>query len=297
MAQFSVQHSRFETLMRFRVREVLLVSSPYDYFTLEEDGRINETILLEYKQLSLSYAPRITHVTTAEEALQALSERHYDLVITMSRVGEMLVHVFGNKAKEIQENIPVVLLAYNTRELALFKKSQGIDLVFVWSGNSQVFLAIIKIIEDSKNVEEDTIRGDVPVILLVEDSRRFYSLFLPQLYQELMEQTGSLAGEGLSLHHKVLRRRARAKILLATDMEQAQYFYKQYSRHIIGLITDAAYPWKGEHNPSAGSELIKIVQQDNKDIPIIMQSSLPENRKIAEKLNTDFLDKSDSGLL
>ena len=114
--------------MRFRVREVLLVSSPYDYFTLEEDGRINETILLEYKQLSLSYAPRITHVTTAEEALQALNERHYDLVITMSRVGEMLVHVFGNKAKEIQEDIPVVLLAYNTRELALFKKSQGIDL-------------------------------------------------------------------------------------------------------------------------------------------------------------------------
>ena len=114
--------------MRFRVREVLLVSSPYDHFTLEEDGRINETILLEYKQLSLSSAPRITHVTTAEEALQELRERHYDLVITMSRVGEMLVHVFGNKAKEIQEDIPVVLLAYNTRELALFKKSQGIDI-------------------------------------------------------------------------------------------------------------------------------------------------------------------------
>ncbi len=117
--------------MRFRVREVLLVSSPYDYFTLEEDGRINETILLEYKQLSLSYAPRITHVTTAEEALSALRERNYDLVITMSRVGEMLVHVFGNKAKEIQKNIPVVLLAYNTRELALFKTSEGIDLVFL----------------------------------------------------------------------------------------------------------------------------------------------------------------------
>ena len=297
MARFLTQHGRFDALMRFRVREVLLVSSPYDYFTLEEDGRINETILLEYKQLSLSYAPRITHVTTAEEALQALNERHYDLVITMSRVGEMLVHVFGNKAKEIQEDIPVVLLAYNTRELALFKKSQGIDLVFVWSGNSQIFLAIIKIVEDSRNVEEDTSMADVPVILLVEDSRRFYSLFLPQLYQELMEQTGNLAGEGLSLHHKVLRRRARAKILLATDMEQAQYFYKQYSKHIIGLITDAAYPWKGKHNSSAGSELIKIVKQDNLDVPIIMQSSLPENRKIAEELNADFLDKSDSGLL
>ncbi len=297
MDQFPTQHSRFETLMRFRVREVLLVSSPYDHFTLEEDGRINETILLEYKQLSLSSAPRITHVTTAEEALQELRERHYDLVITMSRVGEMLVHVFGNKAKEIQEDIPVVLLAYNTRELALFKKSQGIDLVFVWSGNSQIFFAIIKIIEDLRNVEEDTATSAVPVILLAEDSRRFYSLFLPQLYQELMKQTGSLAGEGLSLHHKVLRRRARAKILLATDMEQAQHFYKQYSKHIIGLITDAGYPWKGEHNPKAGSELIKLVQKDNNDIPIIMQSSLPENRKIAKKLNADFLDKSDSGLL
>ncbi len=297
MPRFLTQHGRFDTLMRFRVREVLLVSSPYDYFTLEEDGRINETILLEYKQLNLSYAPRITHVTTAEEALQALNERHYDLVITMSRVGEMLVHVFGNKAKEIQEDIPVVLLAYDTRELALFKKSPGIDLVFVWSGNSQVFLAIIKIIEDSKNVEEDTALGDVPVILLAEDSRRFYSLFLPQLYQELMEQTNSLAREGLSLHHRVLRRRARAKILLATDMEQAQHFYKQYAKHIIGLITDAAYPWKGEHNSSAGSELIKIIQQDGRDIPIIMQSSLLENRKVAKKLNIDFLDKSDSGLL
>ena len=297
MARTGIQHSRFESLMRFRVREVLLVSSPYDYFTLEEDGRINETILLEYKQLSLSYAPRITHVTTAEEALQALKERPYDLVITMSRVGEMLVHVFGNKAKEIQKNIPVVLLAYNTRELALFKASKGIDLVFVWSGNSQLFLAIIKIIEDSKNVNDDTTLGDVPVILLVEDSRRFYSLYLPLLYQELMEQTGSLAGEGLSLHHRVLRRRARAKILLATDMEKAQNFYNSYSKHIIGLITDAAYPWKGEHNSNAGAELIKIVQKDDYDIPIIMQSSLPENRKVAERLNTEFLDKSDSGLL
>ena len=131
-------------------------------------------------------------------------------------------------------------------------------------------------------MDADTNLGDVPVILLVEDSRRFYSLYLPLLYQELMEQTGSLAGEGLSLHHRVLRRRARAKILLATDMEKAQEFYKRYSKHIIGLITDAAYPWKDEHNSNAGAELIKVVQKDDYDIPIIMQSSLPENRKVAE---------------
>ena len=297
MSNFTSQTSRLEKLMRFRVREVLLVSSPYDYFTLEEDGQINETLLLEYKQLSLSYAPRITHVSTAEEALGALKKRNYDLVITMSRVGEMLVHVFGQRVKDIQPDIQVILLAYNTRELALFKEQEGIDRIFVWSGDSQIFLAIIKIVEDLKNVEPDTNFGEVPVILLVEDSRRFYSLFLPQLYIELMEQTSRLMNESLSLHHKVLRRRARAKILLATNLDDAQSFFSEYSENIIGIITDVGYPWKGKHKSDAGIELISNVKEKNTEIPIVVQSSLPENRKLAEDLGVDFLDKADPGLL
>ncbi|MDP6275171.1 MAG: hypothetical protein QF883_02800, partial [Candidatus Poseidoniia archaeon] len=201
MATWGAQHRRFENLMRYRIRDILLVSSPYDYFTLEEDGRLNELLLVDYQQLNLSYAPRITHAATGERALDLLKERPFDLVITMARVGEMAVHVFGRRAKEIQSGIPVVLLAYNTRELALFHEGDAIDRIFVWSGDARVLLAIIKLVEDLRNVDHDTRAGEAQVLILVEDSPRFYSLFLPQLYSELMKQTGSLMAGGLSLHH------------------------------------------------------------------------------------------------
>ena len=297
MATWGAQHRRFENLMRYRIRDILLVSSPYDYFTLEEDGRLNELLLVDYQQLNLSYAPRITHAATGERALELLQEQPFDLVITMARVGEMAVHVFGRRTKEIQPEIPVVLLAYNTRELALFHEGEAIDRIFVWSGDARVLLAIIKLVEDLRNVDRDTRAGEVQVLILVEDSPRFYSLFLPQLYSELMKQTGSLMAGGLSLHHKLLRMRARAKILLATDMEQAQELYDRYTPFLLGVISDAGFPNEGSHDSQAGRKFIAQVQRKSPDATIILQSSLPENHKVAGKLGVEFLDKSDPALL
>ena len=297
MATWGAQHRRFENLMRYRIRDILLVSSPYDYFTLEEDGRLNELLLVDYQQLNLSYAPRITHAATGERALVLLKERPFDLVITMARVGEMAVHVFGRRAKEIQPGIPVVLLAYNTRELALFHEGDAIDRIFVWSGDARVLLAIVKLVEDLRNVDHDTKAGEVQVLILVEDSPRFYSLFLPQLYSELMKQTGSLMAGGLSLHHKLLRMRARAKILLATDMEQAQELYGRYAPFLLGVISDAGFPSEGSHDPQAGKKFITQVQRESPDAAVMLQSSLPENRKVAAKLGVEFIDKADQSLL
>ncbi len=283
--------------MRYRIRDILLVSSPYDYFTLEEDGRLNELLLVDYQQLNLSYAPRITHAATGERALDLLKERPFDLVITMARVGEMAVHVFGRRTKEIQPGIPVVLLAYNTRELALFHEGDAIDRIFVWSGDARVLLAIIKLVEDLRNVDHDTRSGEVQVLILVEDSPRFYSLFLPQLYAELMKQTGSLMAGGLSLHHKLLRMRARAKILLATDMEQAQELHSRYAPFLLGVISDAGFPSEGSHDPQAGKKFVAQVQRESPDAAVMLQSSLPENRKVAAKLGVEFIDKADQSLL
>ncbi len=297
MAAWVAQHRRFENLMRYRIRDILLVSSPYDYFTLEEDGRLNELLLVDYQQLNLSYAPRITHAATGERALELLQERPFDLVITMARVGEMAVHVFGRRSKEIQPGIPVVLLAYNTRELALFHEGNAIDRIFVWSGDARVLLAIIKLVEDLRNVDHDTRAGEVQVLILVEDSSRFYSLFLPQLYSELMKQTGSLMAGGLSLHHKLLRMRARTKILLATDMEQAQELYSRYAPFLLGVISDAGFPNEGNHDPKAGKKFITQVQKASPDAGVVLQSSLPENRKVAGNLGIEFLDKADPALL
>ena len=283
-------------LMRYRVRDILLVSSPYDYFTLEQDGQLNELLLTEYKDLNLSYYPRITHARSGEEALQMIKKHDFDIVVTMARVGEMEVHVFATLVKEIHSNLPVIFLAYNTRELALFKKSKELDRIFVWSGDARILLAIIKLIEDEKNVKYDTTRGNVKVIILVENSIRFYSSYLPLLYRELLKQTRKATEGELNLHHKLLRMRARPKILLATTMEESQSFLKLYKDRILGIITDYRFPQNGKINPEAGAHLIRRARKKMSTLPIMLQSSRDEARAVSKDLNVSFIDKEDTSL-
>ena len=283
--------------MQERVQEILLVSSSYDHFTLEEDGRLNEALLVEYQQLHLTHTPRLSHATTAEEALELIRERSFDLVVSMVRVGDMDVHVFGRLVKEIRPELPVVLLAYNTRELALFREGEGIDRVFVWSGDARILLAIFKLFEDYKNVEHDTRHGDVQVLILVEDSPRFYSIYLPLLFHELMKQTRTLMAEGINLHHRLLRMRARAKILLATTMEEAQGLLDRYSNYVLGVISDAGFPRAGKHDMDAGPELIKQVRAYQPHLPIMLQSSRQEYSRVADTLQVSFLYKNQPQLL
>ena len=288
--------SRFERLTPFRVRDVLLVASHFDHYLLEESGYLAEIMQEEYSDLNLSQAPRIIHSPDARDALRLLNTREFDLVITMTRVGEMDVKAFGTEAKRVIEGLPVVMLSHNTRELATLSAGDGIDRIFVWTGDSRILLSICKLIEDERNVENDVRDGDVQVILLVEDSRRFYSAYLPLLYTQLVNQTTRLMGEGGNLHEKLLRLRARAKILLASDMNSAKSVIDRYHNNIIGIFTDGKFPNQGGQRDTAGLELVRYAQEGHRYMPILFQSKNLELKEDAESLDVRFLHKEDTQL-
>ena len=262
---------RFERLTPFRIREVLIVSSPFDHYVLEESGHLSELIAQEYSELNLTQAPRFIHSPNAVDAIALLRERSIDLVITMLRIGTMKVHEFAQQVKNIQPGLRVVLLAYNTRELATLREGAGLDHTFVWHGDSRILLAICKLMEDERNVHHDVEKGDVQVILLVEDSRRFYSSYLPILYRMLVKQTSRLMYEGANLLEKNLRLRARAKVLLATNYEDAMLHIERYSENIIGVFTDGEFPNKSGNRKSAGLDLVKEIRSRNPYMPILFR--------------------------
>ena len=288
--------SRFERLTPFRVRDVLLVASHFDHYLLEESGYLAEIMRQEYSDLNLSQSPRIIHSPEARDALRLLKDREFDVVITMTRVGDMDVNAFGIEAKRIRPGLPVMMLSHNTRELAGLSAGEGIDRIFVWTGDSRILLSICKLIEDERNVENDVRDGDVQVILLVEDSRRFYSAYLPLLYTQLVNQTTRLMGEGGNLHEKLLRLRARAKILLASDMDSAKTIINRYQKNLIGVFTDGRFPNEGGNRDTAGLELVRYAQQGHRYLPILFQSKNIELKEEAEALGVRFLHKEDTQL-
>ncbi len=214
--------------MPHRIREVLLVSNPYDAFTLEEDGHLTEQIFVEYKAHSLSSAPRVTHASTGEEAIKLLKARRFDLVLTMTQVADMDINSFGRRVKECEPGMPVVLLAMDRRELHGLQPhvpGGGIDGTFLWSGDAKILLAIIKTIEDRMNVDHDIALGNVRVIIMIEDSPRYYSAFLSLLYSELMNQSRSLYAEGINQLHRLMYMKSRPKILHAATYEDGWSFF------------------------------------------------------------------------
>ncbi len=292
-------YAGFETLIRNRVRDVLLVASLYDAFTLEEGGRLTELLLSEYRELNLSSSPHFTRATTGEEALELIEANDFDLVITMTRIGEMDAYEFARRTRELDADLPLVVLGYNVRELKPLHDAPDdpIDLSFVWTGDVRLLLAIIKCVEDRLNVAEDTRHGDVRCIILVEDSRRFYSAYLPLIYTEVMRQTQSLMADSINLSQKLLRMRARPKILFATDFEEAWSQYDTYRQYVLGVVTDARFPWGGEHREDAGVEFVRRLKADDPTLPVVVQSSRPENRERALAEGAAFIDKRSPRLL
>ena len=288
--------ARFERLTPFRVRDVLLVASPFDHYLLEESGHLAEIMRQEYKDLNLSQAPRMIHSPQAKDALSLLRSRNFDLVITMARVGAMDAYAFGREAKRIKPDLPVVMLSHNTRELATLHAGDGIDRIFVWTGDSRILLSICKLIEDEHNVANDVENADVQVILLVEDSRRFYSAYLPLLYTQLVNQTMRLMGEGGNLHERLLRLRARAKILLASDYQTAQELFDKYHHNIIGIFTDGKFPDPVDGRDTAGLKLASYARARHSNLPILFQSKNAELKEDAEALGVRFLHKEDPQL-
>jgi DNA-binding NarL/FixJ family response regulator len=295
------QAVEFDSLRPFHVRDILLVASLYDSFTLAEDGRLAEQIFGEFHALSLSAPAYLTRVSTAEKALKLLHERHFDLVITMARIGDLSVQEFGEKAKEVRPEIPIYLMTYDTRELGGLEGGssplRGIDKVFVWRGDVRLFLAVIKLVEDHLNVAHDTEVGQVRVITLVEDSIPFYSSYLPMLFDAIMKQTASLMQEGVNTTQKLLRMRARPKILLATCYEEAWDLYEKYGEVMLGMISDVRFPRKGRVEPEAGLELIQSIRAEKPYLPMVLQSSDRSFASRAEDIGATFLWKKSRTLL
>jgi CheY-like chemotaxis protein len=290
----------FASLMPWRVRNILLVSSIYDSFTFEEDGNLSELLVSEYLELNLSFTPVINRASTAREAIARLKIDPPDLVISMPRVGDMDVFEFGRTAKELCPELPVILLAYNTRELSALKSREeddSIDRIFVWQGDARLFLAIIKMVEDLRNAQSDASAAGVKSILLIEDSVRFYSAYLPMLYTEIMEQTQGLMADGVNRMQRLLRMRARPKILFATGFEEGAALLDTYRDNILGVITDARFPRGGSVDPNAGHAFIRLVKQQDVFLPVLMQSTDEKNKELAEKAGAQFIQKTSKTLL
>lgn len=290
----------YDTLMLRRVRNVLLVSSLYDSFTFEEDGRLTELLFSEYLELNLRYAPNIVRVSTAEAALQELSNGSFDLVISMLHIGDMDVAEFGWEVSRLDPGLPVVLLTHNTRELDLLNslgRLPGIDRVFVWLGDVRLFLAIIKYVEDRMNALNDSQTAGVQSIILIEDNVRFYSAYLPLAYTELVRQTQKLMADGINRMDKMLRMRARPKILLATSYEEGERIYLQHKAHVAGVILDARFPRNGKMDTHAGLEFAQMVKKISPDRPILIQSSDQKYESIAHSLGLSFVNKRSPNLL
>jgi len=297
LQEYDQRFTRYHDLMKFRVREVLLVSTLYDFFVLEEDGRLSEKIFGEYMDLNLKFVPRITHAPSAKEAFAAMENRTYDLIITMPHIGDMNSLEFGRLVKETYPGKPVVMLTYETLDtetLNNIKNSEFIDGLFYWSGDSKILLAIIKHIEDLGNVEEDSEQG-VQVILVVDDSPKYYSQFLPIIYTEIMKQTSYVTAYAVNDLQRQLRMRARPKILLAGTFEKSLAIINKYN--LLGIIVDVDFPKNGVEHTTAGLELAGIVKQKNPDLPILLQSEDTENAAKANDLQISFLDKNSPNLL
>ncbi|MBC8343778.1 MAG: response regulator, partial [Bacteroidetes bacterium] len=296
---YQLNETSFHLLMKMRIHKVLLISSTYDAFILEEDGRIDEQIFNEYVSLSLRYPPVFIKATSAEQAFFMLENESIDLVITMLSIEDMDPFEFSREIKSKYSEIPIVVLTPFSREVTLKLENEdlsAIDYVFSWLGNANLLLAIIKLIEDKMNVEHDVDVVGVQTIILVEDSIRFYSSYLPLLYKFIFKQSQEFMTEGLNEHQKMLRMRGRPKVLLATNYEDAIRFYERFKQSLLGIISDFSYTREAKLDKMAGVKLCEKVKEEDQYLPFLLQSSEKEYVKIAKELNVKFLHKGSTTL-
>lgn len=292
---FRFKDTSFANLMNKRIYNVLLIATKYDSFILEDDGRIDEQIFNEYTSLNLNYPPRFTRVVTEEEALAELNENHYELVIQMPNMDETDMFVTAKHIKSQHPEIPFIVLTPFSREVSKRLAQEDlsdVDYVFSWLGNSDLLLAIIKLIEDAMNAEHDTESVGVQMILLIEDSVRFYSSALPTLFKIIMEESKQFSKEALNEHQQMLRMRGRPKIMLARTFEEAIDIYTKFHNNMLGVITDMSYMHEGVKDKLAGYEFAKWIKERDRFLPVVFTSSEISNKKYADELNSCFIDKN-----
>ncbi|QEE16178.1 PEP/pyruvate-binding domain-containing protein [Promethearchaeum syntrophicum] len=309
MDEFSVDESQFDykpkyrifhSLMKNRIKEILLVSSAYDNFILEEDGRLSDQIYAEFHDLNLRTIPHITRVSSAKGALARLKENEFDLVVTMRKLFDSDPFEFGKQIKEIQD-IPVVLLLTSLSDINFIpdftKSKEGIDLTFLWNGDSAIFISLTKLLEDRMNIKEDTENGMVRVIIIIEDNIRFYSVYLPLIYSEIMRQIQLLIQEGVNDYYRLLQMKARPKIILTHTYEEAMKFYEEYKENVIGIISDIEFPRNNKINRNAGIDFIKSIRKEAPTIPAILQSANLKCEGKAYEIQAHFIYKKSKTLL
>ncbi len=287
--------------MRFRIRDILLVSSLYDSYIFEEEGRLYELLRKEYQGLNLSHSPELVQCSSGGEAIELISsENSFDLIIITPHIEDMNAIDFAREIKARGYKVPIVLLGYDNRgmiDMMLRKEISIFDKIFIWQGDFRIILGIIKYLEDRLNVEHDSLQAGVQSIILIEDDVRFYSSYLPLIYTEVLQQSQNLMQEGINISHKFLRMRARPKILLCSNYEEAWDLYLKYEEYILGIISDIDFAHNGKPDPKAGIEFCGRVKSRYTDIPILLQSSVRENEKIAQTIGASFILKESPTLL
>jgi len=292
--QFYSPFKDYQSLMSRKIENILLISSPYDAYIMEEEGNLTSRIINEYRGLNLSRPPNITQISSAEKALNYLSCESADMVITMPNIGDMDVKSLGQKIKQNNPHLPVILLANSIQSIAALLQPDVpclFDRIFTWTGNSDLLLAIVKHVEDRLNVLSDTKKANVRVLIFVDDSPDFRSFFLPFLYKEIVKQTQDVLSSTLNEAHRLLKMRARPKVLVAENYEEALRLFNTYREYVMGIISDTRFPRKGQMLDNAGILLLTEIHQQMQDIPLLLMSSEIENQKYALEIPAKFIHK------
>lgn len=298
LSPFNIEFSdtSFHKLMQRRIHKVLLISSSYDAFILEEDGRIEEQIFKEYVSLNLRYPPSFCKVNSGQEALERLKVESFDLIISMLNIGELDIFSLAHTFKNLDPDTPIVVLTHFSREVSIRLDKEdlsAIDYVFCWLGNADLLLAIIKLIEDKMNADNDLLETGVQAIILVEDSVRYYSSYLPNLYKVVLNQSRNFVREAVNQQQQNLRMRGRPKILLATTYDEAMELYSKYKNNLLGVVSDVSFKvnHRRDSKTRAGITLCKVIRREDPFMPFIFQSSDLKNKDLAEELGTGFIHK------
>lgn len=291
----------FHELMQHRVQRILLVSSLYDSFIMSEEGQLHETLLSQFIDLNLSNIPDLQQVSSAAQALELLArDSDFDMVITSVQAGDCNAAEFASKVRQLKLKMPVLALAYTGVELRDFvshNDTSDLDRVFLWQGDVRILLAMVKYLEDQLNAPNDCGDRGVPLIIVIEDNVRFYSSFLPTIYTEILAHTRRLLSQDLNLSQKMMRMRARTKLLLCSTYEQAWSRFERYGKQVLGVISDFEFPHDGKLDPLAGLKLCTRLRESNPDLALVMQSSHESNRQLAEGIEASFLLKGSPVLL
>src|SRR5258708_4009668 len=291
----------FHQLMRYRIMDILLVASPYDSYVLEEAGQIGERVMGEFRNLDLHYGPGLTTVATGGEALALVRDHsRFNLIIAGLQLADMNGAELARRVRELGLGVPVVLLAFDAREAKEFAEHtdlSAVERMFLWQGDARILLAIVKYAEDRRNVDSDTRTMGVQVIILIEDNIRYYSSFLPAIYAELLTHSRRLVTEAVNVSDRIMRMRARPKILLCSTYEDAWEAFTAYQGDVLGVISDIEFPADGVLSVEAGLDFARAVRARWPDVPVLLQSSNPNHWVRAADVGATFLVKGSAMLL